>query len=55
MKKIRVTNPRRPTPEDKADKSGKIKMRLIWLGIALAIFGAFDVGYLIYRIAHPSL
>jgi hypothetical protein len=41
--------------EDKQEKSRKVKLRLIWLGIALAIFGAIDVAYLIYRIAHPSL
>jgi uncharacterized ion transporter superfamily protein YfcC len=41
--------------EDKQEKSRKVKLRLIWLGIALAIFGVIDVGYLIYRIAHPPL
>lgn len=45
-----------PTPPaEKREMSSKIKRRLILLGIVLAIFGAFDVGYLIYRIAHPSL
>lgn len=45
-----------PTPPDTQRKtSNRIKQRLILLGIVLAIFGACDVGYLIYRIAHPSL
>ena len=45
-----------PTPPDKKEKnSNKIKQRLIWLGVVLAIAGAFEVGDLIYRIAHPSL
>jgi|YelNatPaOPRAMG01_1025707.scaffolds.fasta_scaffold577359_2 hypothetical protein len=45
-----------PTPpDDKRKPSNRIKQRLILLGIALAIFGACDVSYLIYRIAHPSL
>jgi hypothetical protein len=40
--------------EDKQEKSRRIKQRLIWLGIALAIIGAIDVGYLIKNVISPS-
>lgn len=54
-----MTESSQPPPpgkhEDNQGKSSRVKLKLIWLGIVLAIFGAFDVGYLIYRIAHPSL
>ena len=45
-----------PTPPGKKEGNpNKIKYRLIWLGVVLAILGALEVGDLIYRIAHPSL
>lgn len=54
-----MTEPSQPAPpgkqEENQEKSSRVKQKLIWLGIALAIFGALDVGYLIYRVAHPSL
>jgi hypothetical protein len=53
-----MTEPSQPPQEkqkDSQEKTGRIKQKLIWLGIVLAIFGALDVGYLIYRVAHPSL
>jgi hypothetical protein len=45
-----------PTPPNEKEKNAKkIKLRLIWLGIFLALAGAYEIGDLIYRIAHPSL
>ena len=45
-----------PTPSDEKQKnSSKIKRRLILLGIFLALVGAYEVGDLIMRIAHPSM
>jgi hypothetical protein len=42
-------------PGEKGKTSNKIKQRLIWLGVILAIIGAFEVGDLVMRIAHPSM
>ncbi len=42
-------------PDDKQDISNKVKKRLIWLGITLAILAAIEIGYLITRIAHPAV
>ena len=45
-----------PTPPDEKEKNArKIKRRLIWLGIFLALAGAYEVGDLVMRIAHPSM
>ena len=45
-----------PAPPDEKEKNtSKIKRRLIWLGIFLALVGAYEVGDLIMRIAHPSM
>jgi hypothetical protein len=40
--------------ETQQEKSQRIKKRLIWLGIVLAIIGALDVGYLIKNVISPS-
>ncbi len=43
----------RQPPGDNNKTSAKIKQRLIWLGISLAILAAVEIGYLIMRIARP--
>lgn len=43
-----------PAPEEQQDKSGKIRKRLIWLGIILAILGIFEIGYMIKSIVSPA-
>ncbi len=41
-------------PDDRQEKSNKVRQRLIWLGIGLAILAAVEIGNLALRIAHPS-
>lgn len=50
-----MTDSKSTPPGDREKNSNKIKNRLIWLGIVLAILAVLEVGNLIYRIAHPSM
>jgi hypothetical protein len=55
---MQMTESSQPSPpnnqEDQQEKSRRVKKRLIWLGIILAILGAIDVGYLIKNVISPS-
>jgi hypothetical protein len=53
MEDASMTDSRQPAPDSKKEKSNKIKRRLIWLGITLAILAALEIGDLIMRIAKP--
>ena len=44
-----------PSLEEKGKIPSKIKRRLIWLGIFMALVGAYEVADLVMRIAHPSM
>lgn len=49
-----MTDSSQPAPDGQNEKSSKIKRRLIWLGISLAIIAMLEIGNLIMRIANPS-
>ncbi len=43
-----------PTPPSEQGEKSKIIMRLIWIGVALALLALFEIGDLIMHIAHPT-
>jgi len=49
-----MSDPDKPLPDDRQEKSNRVRQRLIWLGIGLAILATLEIGNLALRIAHPS-
>ena len=48
-----MTDSNQPASDDQQGKSNKVRKRLIWLGIVLAILGIFEIGYMIKSIVSP--